>query len=284
MRVTRRGVAAAAIGLVCTVAAAAGAQVPPADPFALDGPLSQGGFALGSVPIGTTALSVDGTPIPFAADGRFLVAFDRDAGPAAVLTATLRDGRTVQRTLVIAPRAWDISRLNRLPKYPVPSAEFTARRPAELVQIRTARATDHPSDGWRQQFAWPVTGRISTRFGSQRIYAGEPGAYHSGIDIARPVGTVVRAPADGVVTLVTAAPFTLEGNLVLIDHGMGLGSALMHLSRIDVRVGEKVKQGQPIGLVGATGRATGPHLHWGLTWRGARIDPLLVAGPMPTAH
>ncbi len=139
------------------------------------------------------------------------------------------------------------------------------------------------SQGWRQTFLWPAVGRISTLFGSQRIYAGEPGAYHSGIDIARPTGTIVLAPADGVVILATPRPFTLEGNLVLIDHGMGLNSAFMHLSRIDVKLGERVHRGQPIGAVGRSGRATGPHLHWGLRWNDARLDPLLVAGPMPAA-
>lgn len=129
---------------------------------------------------------------------------------------------------------------------------------------------------------WPPTGRISTLFGSQRIYRnGEAGSYHSGIDVAKPIGSAVLAPADGVVILAADHPFTLEGNLLIVDHGMGLNSAFMHLSRIDVRVGERVTRGQPIALSGMTGRATGPHLHWGLKWRDAKIDPLLVAGPMP---
>ncbi len=89
------------------------------------------------------------------------------------------------------------------------------------------------------------------------------------------------APADGVVILAAAAPFTLEGNLLMLDHGMGLNSAFLHLSRIDVRVGDHVRRGQMIGAVGMTGRATGPHLHWSLKWRDRKLDPLLVAGPMP---
>lgn len=119
-------------------------------------------------------------------------------------------------------------------------------------------------------------------FGSQRIYQnGEAGAYHSGTDIARPAGTIVVAPADGVVVLAADHPFTLEGNLLMIDHGMGLNSAFLHLSRIDVKTGDRVTRGQAVGAVGMTGRATGPHLHWSLRWREARIDPLLMAGPMP---
>ena len=100
----------------------------------------------------------------------------------------------------------------------------------------------------------------------------------------RPTGTVALAPADGVVILAADHPFTLEGNLLMIDHGMGLNSAFLHLSRIDVHVGDRIRQGQVIGRVGRTGRATGPHLHWGMKWRDARIDPLLLAGPMPVAN
>jgi len=162
-----------------------------------------------------------------------------------------------------------------------PSAEFQRRRAPELAQIAAARDVASDAQGWRQRFAWPVKGRISGLFGSQRIYAGEPGAYHSGVDVARPTGTPVAAPADGVVILAAAAPFTLEGNLLMIDHGMGLNSAFLHLSRIDVQVGDHVAQGQVVGAIGATGRATGPHLHWGMKWHDARIDPLLLAGAMP---
>ncbi|OAN66175.1 M23 family metallopeptidase [Sphingomonas sp. TDK1] len=248
------------------------------DPFGLSGSFDQGGVALGTVPADIGALRFNGQPIAFAADGRFLIAFDRDAPPTALVEAVADGGRLVRDQLSIAPRAWNISRLDRLPKYPVPSAEFEARRPSELAQIAAARAKQTAAEGWRQHFAWPARGRISTLFGSQRIYAGEPGAYHSGIDLALPTGTPVHAPADGVVILAADAPFTLEGNLLMLDHGMGLSSAFLHLSRIDVRQGERVRQGQLIGAVGATGRATGPHLHWGLMWRGARIDPLLVVG------
>jgi hypothetical protein len=254
----------------------------PAPEFTLDGELEQGGTVIGTVPEGTVALAFDGETIPVAPDRKFLIAFDRDHGPTAVLEATLTDGRHVTKSLAVAPRAWDISRLNRLPKYPVPSEEFKRRRPAELAQIKGARAKETGAKGWRQDFIWPATGRISTRFGAQRIYkGGEKGSYHSGTDIAVPVGTPVRAPADGVVILATDHPFTLGGNLLMLDHGMGLNSAFLHLSEIDVQPGEHVRRGQVIAQSGASGRATGPHLHWSLKWRDARIDPSLIAGPMP---
>ena len=190
--------------------------------------------------------------------------------------------------IAVAPRHWDISSLPTLYKGTTPSPEFLKMRAAELAQIEAARSMNPASDGWRQTFQWPAVGRISTLFGSQRIYAGGvAGAPHSGLDIARAVGgpviegTPARAPADGVVVLATDHPFSLEGNLVMIDHGFGLISALMHLQRIDVKAGDRVVRGQPIGLIGGTGRATGPLLHWGMTWNQVRIDPLLLVGPTP---
>jgi len=252
--------------------------------FLFQGQMIQGGVVIGTAPKGTTMLTFNGASIPLASDGRFVIGFDRDAGPAASLTGTLGDGSQITQPLTVAKRSWDISQLTTLPKYPVPQPEFEKRRPAELAQIGAARGMQTDAQGWSQPFMWPVTGRISTLFGSQRIYQnGEAGAYHSGVDVARPVGTVVLAPADGVVILAASEPFTLEGYLLMVDHGMGLNSAFMHLSRIDVKVGQHIRRGQPIGLVGMTGRATGPHLHWGMKWRDARVDPLLLAGPMPVA-
>lgn len=251
----------------------------PAD-LALEGALSQGGVVLGTAPAGTTALMLDGNPIPLAADGRFLIAFGRDFGASAELVAATASGRTLRQQITVAPRAWRIENLSTLPKVSQPSAEFQRRRPPELARINVARAADHDVDGWRQHFLWPARGRISGLFGSQRIYRGEPGAFHSGVDVAGGAGAPVVAPADGVVTLAAASDFTLEGRLLMLDHGMGLNSAFLHLSKIDVREGEAVHRGQKIGEIGQTGRATGPHLHWSMKWRDQRIDPLLLAGPM----
>lgn len=153
-------------------------------------------------------------------------------------------------------------------------------REPELARINAARGVKAQSDGWRQKFIWPAKGRLSGLFGSQRIYRVEPGAYHSGLDVAGATGTPFVAPADGVVILAADKPFSLEGNLLMIDHGNGLNSAFLHCSAILVREGERVKQGQVIGKIGATGRATGPHLHWGMKWGDARLDPLLFTGPM----
>ena len=259
--------------------------LPPAAPrfagFDLAGAFVQGGLIGGRLPEGATVLTLNGKPVPIAPDGRFIIGFGRDAAPTARLEATLASGGTVTRDIAVGARAWDIQSLPTLRKGTTPKPEFLARRRIEVAQIEAARAIASDSDGWRQHFVWPAIGRVSGVFGSQRIYAGEPGAPHAGVDVAKPTGTPVVAPADGVVILAAAAPFTLEGNLLMIDHGMGLNSAFLHLSRIDVRVGDHVRRGQPIGAVGMTGRATGPHLHWGMKWQDERIDPALLAGPMP---
>ncbi len=248
--------------------------------FSLQGKVMQGGAAIGTAPKNTTVLTFDDRPIPITSDGRFLIAFDRDAPPTAQLVATLADGRSLAKALNVAPRDWRIERVNAPLRPTRNSQAFMALRMPELARIATARAIHSNAQGWRQAFLWPVTGRISGLFGAQRIYRGEPGAYHGGVDVAAVAGTPVLAPADGVVTLAADHPFTLEGNLLMIDHGAGLNSAFLHLSRIDVAEGQHVTRGQIIGAVGATGRATGPHMHWGMKWNDARIDPLLLAGPM----
>jgi murein DD-endopeptidase MepM/ murein hydrolase activator NlpD len=251
-----------------------------ASTFGLPGRIEQGGAALGTVPQGVVALDLDGVSVPVAPDGRFLLAFDRDQSATATLKGRLASGGALIAKLAVAPRSWRIERLPTLPRGTTPSPEFLARRKIELDQIAAARTVQSASNGWRQRFIWPARGRISGVFGSQRIYAGEPGTYHGGVDIARPTGTPAVAPADGVVILAASSPFTLEGNLLMIDHGMGLNSAFLHLSRIDVKPGDVVRQGQAIGAIGMTGRATGPHLHWAMKWRDARIDPAPLAGPM----
>jgi len=263
-------------------------QIVDAQAFALSQPPQQGALLRGTAPVGTALLMLDGKPVRFAADGTFIIGFGRDAAPSALLEARLQDGRLMRLSIAVAPRHWDISSLPTLYKGTTPSPEFLKIRAAELAQIETARSMNPVSDGWRQTFQWPAVGRISTLFGSQRIYAGGvAGAPHGGLDIARAVGgpviegTPALTPADGVIVLATDHPFSLEGNLVMIDHGFGLISALMHLQRIDVKAGDRVVRGQPIGLIGRTGRVTGPHLHWGMTWNQVRIDPLLLVGVMP---
>lgn len=248
--------------------------------FGFSGQEIQGGVMLGDAPLGTQSLSFDGQPVPVDEDGKFIIAFNRDAGQSAQMVATLENGGTVKKFFNIAPRKWKIEHVNVARRSGGPSASFMARRKPELAQINAARQVKSDSKGWRQTFIWPAKGRISGMFGSQRVYKGEPGSYHSGVDVAGGAGTYFVAPADGVVTLAAQKPFSLEGKLLMLDHGMGLNSAFLHASEILVKEGQVVKRGQPIGRIGSTGRATGPHLHWSMKWNNARIDPILLTGPM----
>ena len=250
--------------------------------FRLDGALAQGALVRGVAPPGTQALTLEGRPVPLAPDGRFLLGFDRDAPASLRLSARLADGREIVRDLAVARRAWRIEQLGMSRPTGGPTPEFQRLRDGELARIVAARALGSSSMGWAQHFIWPARGRLSGVFGSQRIYrGGVPAAYHSGTDIAPGAGAIVVAPADGVVTLAPPPMFSLEGNLVILDHGMGLSSAFLHLASVRVRPGQTVRQGQPIGTVGATGRATGPHLHWSMVWNGARIDAQQVVGGSP---
>jgi murein DD-endopeptidase MepM/ murein hydrolase activator NlpD len=260
--------------------------VEPVRALSLTGQLVQGGWARGLAPRGVRALSLNGKSVPIAADGRFFIAFDRDSGSSALLVAEASDGSLVDYELAIARRGWKIEHVGVGPRPgATPSEEFARRRAAELAQIKAARAVEREAEGWRQRMIWPVVGRLSGRFGSQRIYNGTPGGYHSGTDIATgSSGTPFVAPADGVVMLAAQSPFSLEGRLLMIDHGMGLNSAFLHCSALAVGLGDAVRQGQVIGRIGATGRVTGPHLHWSLKWRDSRLDPELFVPQMPDAQ
>ncbi|PNU01670.1 M23 family metallopeptidase [Novosphingobium guangzhouense] len=279
-------VAGAAVPVVALRAAQPVAPVAPAAParpvtLPFTGELTQGGWLKGKLPAGVRSLSLDGTPVRVAPDGGWFVAFDRDAGSQAILRVSYSNGTLGEQRLTVAPRAWQIEHVNIARKPGGPSEAFMALRRPELERIAAARAMVTDAQGWRQRFTWPIRARISGRFGSQRIYRGEPGAYHSGLDLAPGgSGATFVAPADGVVILAAEKPFTLEGNLLMLDHGMGLNSAFLHCSEILVKQGQHVRQGQVIGRIGMTGRATGPHLHWSIKWNDARLDPLLFTGPM----
>ncbi|MEL6738098.1 MAG: M23 family metallopeptidase, partial [Pseudomonadota bacterium] len=233
----------------------------------------------GRAPSSAVAVTLGDQTLALSEDGRFFAAFDRDAPSSLALSATLDDGSVESETIRISPRAWQISRV-AVPKRSGGTSEaWWKKREPEWNAIVHARAQETGAQGWKQDFIWPVKGRISGKFGRQRIYNGEPGSYHSGIDIAPGNGVPFVAPADGVVVLARTG-FSLEGGLIIIDHGAGLNSAFLHASKIAVKEGQSVAQGDYIGNVGATGRATGPHLHWSLKWNDARLDPLLFTGPM----
>ncbi|MBV8062476.1 MAG: M23 family metallopeptidase, partial [Nevskia sp.] len=152
-----------------------------------------------------------------------------------------------------------------------PPPETERRIADEAALIKAAHERDSAIDDFEQPFMWPCQGRVSGVFGSQRILNGTPKQPHYGVDLAVPTGTPVLAPAGGVVALAQPDLYFTGGTLI-IDHGHGLSSVLVHLSRLLVQPGQRVERGQRIALSGMTGRATGPHLHWGVYWFGAHLD------------
>ena len=163
-------------------------------------------------------------------------------------------------------------------KMVTPPDSVIARIKSDQATVAAARQLMATTGDFLQGFDWPVTGRISGVFGSQRILNGTPRQPHYGIDIAAPHGTPIQAPASGLVTLVKDLYFS--GWTVIINHGLGLNSSFLHLDQVSINIGDNVSRGDNIGTVGSTGRSTGPHLDWRLDWQGRRIDASLVAGPM----
>ncbi len=246
----------------------------------LEGPHRQGGLLRGQVEPGAQVNAL-GHTIPVDANGRFVLGLGRTA-PARVNVTVIRPGgEREQHRIAIAAREYAIQRIDGLPAEQVsPDAETLARIRREGAQVRTARSARFSERYFDSGWIWPVTGPISGVYGSQRILNGQPRQPHYGVDIARATGTPVRAPADGVVTLAAPDLFFSGGTLIL-DHGQGLSSSFLHLSAMDVAVGDPVVQGQVIARVGATGRVTGAHLDWRMNWFDQRIDPTLLVPPMP---
>ncbi|MBB6064722.1 biotin carboxyl carrier protein [Pseudoxanthomonas broegbernensis] len=235
----------------------------------------QGSMVLGKVPPGSR-VEYAGRTLRTTGYGTVVFGVGRDATGPVRVAVTRPDGSRTFADIALTPRDWPVQRVEGVPPRTVdPPPAVAERIRREQAQVAAARARDDDRADFAQRFAWPVDGRITGRFGHQRVYNGKPGAPHSGMDIAAPTGTPVKAPAAGIVTF--AAPdLYLTGGTLLLDHGFGVSSNFLHLSRIDVKAGNRVAQGQVIGAVGATGRATGPHLHWGMNWFDVRIDPLLV--------
>jgi murein DD-endopeptidase MepM/ murein hydrolase activator NlpD len=267
----------AALVLVCISGALLGAH---ASELHLEGEPIQGGLVRGQVAPGS-AVSLDGRKLRVSDDGRFVFGFGRDARPRAELIVRHPDGREDRRTLEVAARTYQVQQLNGLPPRQVtPSEDDLARIGMDAKLIAAAKARDSDGLGFTQEVAWPALGPISGVYGSQRILNGEPRAPHRGVDVAAPAGTPVAAMASGIVSLARADLY-FTGGTVMIDHGHGLHSIYAHLQNVLVEVGQGVARGARVGTVGATGRATGPHLHWGVYWFDEALDPALLVGPMP---
>lgn len=241
----------------------------------LNGSMVQGGLVIGQAPPGTSVRQ-DGRDVPVAPDGHFLIAFGRDASSLSEVVYRFADGRVLRRRLRVLQRRYDIQRIDDLPPYQVtPSPEDLERIRAEgrLMSVARSHSTEQPF--FASGFSWPARGRISGVYGSQRILNGKARRPHFGIDVAAPIGTPVVAPADGIVRLTHQGMF-FNGKTIVLDHGHGLTSVFIHLDAIVVQDGTFVAKGTLLGRIGKTGRATGPHLHWGMRIGRINIDPQLL--------
>ena len=248
----------------------------------LAGNAIQGGMLRGHTLPSATVTFADIT-VPVLPDGAFLLGLGRDMPRSNELTITTDE--TCVQQVAVAAREYRLQEITGVPQQTVtPSEEHLERIRTERAKVRAAKAQrlalDDGFGAVRDGFAWPVTGRISGVYGSQRIYNGTPGTPHYGVDVARPTGTPVTAPAAGRVTLAEPDLF-YSGGTVILDHGYGLSSSFLHLSEVLVSVGDQLAPGDLIGAIGATGRATGPHLDWRMSWFNQRIDPQLLVPPMP---
>lgn len=258
-------------------------------PAAVPVHVPQGGIVRGRVPAGSELSMLGGESAGDAAlairnlrvgnAGEFVFGVGRDASGPVRLHLETPEGLACDFAVKVTIREWKLERVDGVPESTVePPPAIAARIEREQALVAKARERDDDRNDFSTSFDWPLTGRISGVYGSQRIYNGKPKSPHSGLDVAAPKGKPVLAPAGGIVTFASPDLY-LTGGTVLVDHGHGLSSSFLHLSQLDVSVGQRVEKGQSIGLVGATGRATGPHMHWGMNWFGVRVDPQLLVDP-----
>jgi murein DD-endopeptidase MepM/ murein hydrolase activator NlpD len=236
------------------------------------GSLEQGSLVVGKTLAGTH-VTLDGAPLHVSAAGDFVFGFNYDQTRPAEIVVQYSDGTSETRPLPPVARQYEIQSITGLPEKMVTlPPDVLERRKQELAMIAAARKTDTDAEWFVEKFGWPVPGIISGPFGNQRVLNGKPMEPHFGVDIAAPAGTPIAAPVPGRVAL--AGPdYYLEGGLTILDHGHGVTTCYLHQSKQMVKVGDVVTRGQGIGEVGMTGRATGPHLHWGLNWFQMRLDP-----------
>lgn len=281
------------LALVAGLTACAGNKetrpFPPPASIELPDNAIQGDMVMGRVPSGAIVMMNDENPAPDAVNtelkvadnGRIVFGIGRDETRAKILDIRLGNGESIRKKINITTRQFDIENINGVPENTVnPPPDIAARIEREQAEVVSARLRNDNRRDFDTAFIWPLEGRVSGVYGSQRIYNGTPKSWHSGLDVAAAQGTPVKAPAAGIITFAKPDLY-LTGGTILIDHGMGISSNFLHLSRLDVKVGDRVEQGQVIGLVGATGRATGPHMHWGMNWLKVRIDPQLLVPAKP---
>jgi len=250
------------------------AAEPPAG-MSWQGSFEQGGMVTGSVVPGTV-LRLGERLVPIADDGHFVFGFGRDEAAELPLEVRQPDGAQILVRLAIARRQYDIQRIEGLPpKQVTPPPEVLERIRRENAEIEAVREHVSPRTDFLQGWIWPAKGPVSGIYGSQRILNGQPRQPHYGVDIAAPAGSPVVATTDGTVVLAETDLY-YTGGTVIIDHGLGVTAAYLHMQKVTVKAGQRVRQGEVIGAVGATGRATGAHLDWRVNWFDVRLDPQLL--------
>ncbi len=247
-------------------------------PLELTGNAVEGGLMFGKTSP-NAQVTFEKKPVQISANGDFLISFGRDSAGLKDLVIQTADS-TRQEMIKVADRDFKIERIDGLPKRKVtPDPKAIARIGKEKKQINAARQETDAQPHYLGGLQWPTMGRISGVYGSQRVLNGKPRRPHYGTDIAAPTGTPIRAVAPGRVAFVHSGMF-FNGKTVLIDHGLGLRSVYIHLSETFVTAGQQVDLNTDIGAIGQTGRATGPHLHFGTTHDTTPVDPEVVLGPM----
>ena len=244
----------------------------------LSGQKTQGSLLRGQVEPGTSVW-LNENPVKVSEQGYFAIGFGRDAELQHELSVQAPGKEIQYQAIFLEPREYKVQRIDGLPpKMVSPPKEVLARIREDNRQVAQARAVVDDRVDFMQDFIWPAEGPLSGVYGSQRILNGEPKRPHFGVDVAAPTGTPVYAPADGVVTLWVPDMY-YSGGTMIIDHGHGVSSTFLHLSKGHVEVGSIVKQGQLIADIGATGRVTGAHLDWRINWFKERVDPALLVPP-----
>ena len=246
-----------------------------------EGEFKQGGLLIGQVQEGQTVIYHEKT-LNLTINNQFLLGLGRNAPTTTSITINSQDQEPETITLEITPRQYNIQKIEGVPaKTVTPPASDLQRIKHDASMVRESRKLVSNKQDFLKGFIKPANGPVTGVYGSQRFYNGVPKSPHYGIDYAAPIGTPVIAPADGVVTFAHNDLFYSGGTLI-IDHGHGLSSTFLHLSEILVKSDQQVTLGMEIAKIGATGRATGPHLDWRMNWLDQRIDPDLVLKVLPS--
>lgn len=241
----------------------------------LSGEIEQGALVLGKT-ANNNQVTFDGKALSLTAHGDFVFGFSRDDNKTHQLVIINAHGEQIVKKLTPKKRQYKIQRITGIAKKIMqPSTKAIVRIKKDNKQIKQARAVKSNIAAFAQGFIAPNQGKITGVYGSQRYFNGKPKRPHFGLDFAAPTGAVVLAPAGGVVTLFVADMF-YSGGTLLIDHGHGISSTFLHLSKSYVKKGDIINKGQKIAEVGSSGRATGPHLDWRINWHNVRLDPALA--------